>query len=148
MTQTSSNQVKPVIKFVNDSSEIRVCFKSSRAVSTIQKMPNGRYVVVKVYEEEVTECDKYSEAKQEAESAAMLPATTHSTHHSKENPDLKVCYKAGRAISTIHRMPDGKFQVIKLYEEKATAHYAFAIAEEVATNAEMKQAPRTKKDAA
>lgn len=146
MTQVVGNEIKPVIKMLSKDSDIRVCYKSSRAVSTIQKMPNGKYQVVKVYEKEVTECVKYAEARQEAESAAMLPAPIHAT---QENPDLVVCYRAGRAISTIQRLPNGRWMVVKLYEEdRATAHSQFAVAEEVAANAAMKQAPRTKKDAA
>ena len=145
MTQAASSEVKPVIKFLNDYSDIRVCYKSSRAVSTIQKMPNGKYQVVKVYEGEITECKKYSEAKQEAESAAMLPAPQQAP---QDNSDLVVCYRGGRAVSTIQKQPSGRWMVVKLYEDRATAHTEFSAAEEVATSAAMKHAPRTKKDAA
>lgn len=146
MTNTAqSASAKPVIKIASNKPGLRICFKSSRAISTIQKMPNGKYVVVKVYEQEVTEFDKYSEAKQEAISAAMMPATPEKT---EEVPDLHICHKAGRAVSTIQKMPDGRWQVVKLYEERASDFEELSAAEHVATNAAMKQPPRTTKDAA
>lgn len=74
MTQTASNQVEPVIKYLNDKSDIRICYKSSRAVSMIQKMPDGRYQVVKLYDGQITECDNYNEAREEACSAGMTKA--------------------------------------------------------------------------
>lgn len=69
-----TSQAKPVIKIVGNNPDFRICYRSSRAISTIQKMPNGKYVVVKLYEEETTECDHYSTAKKEAASAAMTQA--------------------------------------------------------------------------
>lgn len=109
-------------------------------------MPNGKYQVVKVYEQEITEFDKYSEAKQEAISAAMMPAPTE--NKAEELPNFHICHKAGRAISTIQQMPDGRWQVVKLYEERASDYEDLSAAEHVATHAAMKQAPRTTKDAA
>lgn len=71
MTQTANNLVKPVIKFLSKDSDLRVCYKSSRAVSTIQKMADGRYQVVKLYDGEVGQFDDYNEAREVACSAAM-----------------------------------------------------------------------------
>ncbi|MDX9668658.1 hypothetical protein [Pseudomonas sp. P8_250] len=108
-------------------------------------MPDGKYKVVKLYDGEVSECNKYSEAKQAASSAAMMPAPAATANGT---PDLVVCYKSDRAISTIQKMADGRWMVVKLYEEKAAEFDTFWVAEQVATNAAMTQAPRTKKDAA
>ena len=74
MTQAATNQVEPVIKFSHNSPDIRICYKSSRAISTIEKMPNGLYRVVKLYEGEVKDCDTYTEAREEAKNASMTQA--------------------------------------------------------------------------
>ncbi len=146
MTQAASALLaKPVIKISASMPELRICFKSSRAVSTIQKMPNGKYVVVKVYENEVTECNKYSEAKREAEGAAMMPVPDKV---STVNPALKTFTKADRVVSVIRKTPEGKYIVVKLYDEEATECSHHKTAEKEATGAAMKQAPRTTKDAA
>ena len=148
MTKTAHNILaKPVIKIASKKLALRICYVSSRAVSTIQKMPDGRYVVVNVYEKKIAEYDKYSQAKQAAERASMVPSSHPSP---KEVPDtvLQVCHKAGRAISTIQKMPDGKWQVVKLYEERVNEYTKYSTAEEVATRAAMQHAPRTTKDAA
>lgn len=164
-------QAQPVVKIASNKPGLRICFKSSRAISTIQKMPNGKYVVVSVYEEKIAEFDKYSEAKQEAISAAMLPAATdespvvqqpvvqaevealdgehpEAAHEPEQPPELQVCHKSGRAISTIQKMPDGRWQVVELYGEKVSDFEELSSAEKVAINAALKQPPRTTKDAA
>ena len=75
MTQAAMElESKPVIKMLNDNSDYRVCYKSSRAVSIIQKMPDGKYVVVKLYDGEVTDHDSLGKARVEACSAAMTQA--------------------------------------------------------------------------
>lgn len=74
MNQAETNQVKPVIKFAHNNTDLRICYKSSRAVSTIQRLPCGKYQVVKLYESEVTVCNTYTEARDEAQSAAMTQA--------------------------------------------------------------------------
>lgn len=73
MTQqalSTTQQAEPVIKIANDPG-VRICYKSSRAVSMIEKMPDGRYRVVKLYEGTVETCDTYKQAAEEAKSAAM-----------------------------------------------------------------------------
>lgn len=148
MTKTAHNILaKPLIRMASKKLGLRICYLSSRAVSTIQKMPDGTYVVVNVYEKKITQYDKYSQARKAAERASMVPFRRKSP---KEAPEtvLQVCHKAGRAISTIQKMPDGKWMVVKLYEENAREYDEYSVAEEVATRAAMQQAPRTTKDAA
>jgi hypothetical protein len=74
MTQAAENQVKPVIKRALNNPDLRICYKSTRAISTIQKMADGKYQVVKLYDGEVTECKEYSEAREEACRAAFTQA--------------------------------------------------------------------------
>lgn len=148
MTKTAHNILaKPLIRIASKELGVRICYLSSRAVSTIQKMPDGRYVVVNVYDKKISEYDKYSEARSAAEKAPMVPFRRRSP---LEAPDsvLQVCHKAGRAISTIQLQPDGKWMVVKLYEEDATKYDEYLTAEEVAASAAMQHAPRTTKDAA
>lgn len=147
MTKTAESILaKPVIKIANKELGLRICYKSSRAVSTIQKMPDGKYVVVEVYKKIIHEYPKYSQAKKAAESAPMLPGRKSA----KQAPvtALQVVERSGRAISTIQKMPDGKWMVVELYEERANEFDEHSIALEVAESAAMKQAPRTTKDAA
>lgn len=74
MTQEETSEITPIIKYSKNDSNLRICYKSGRAISTIQKMEDGKYKVVKLYEEEVKECDSYSIAREEAMSAAMTQA--------------------------------------------------------------------------
>jgi hypothetical protein len=74
MTQHTTTPVEPVIKYSKNSTDVRICYKSGRAVSTIQKMEDGKYRVVKLYEEEVTDCGTYNIAREVAKSAAMTQA--------------------------------------------------------------------------
>jgi len=74
MKQAQANQVKPIIKQSENNPDVRICYKSQRAVSTIVKMPDGNYVVVKLYEGEVVDCPNYSKASKEAKTAAMTQA--------------------------------------------------------------------------
>lgn len=146
MTQAASTLLaKPVIKISANMPELRICYKSSRAVATIQKMPNGKYVVVKVYEDEVTEVDKYSQARREAEGAAMMPAPDQASA-SKSN--LQLFWKADRVVSVIRKNAAGKYIVVKLYEEEVTECGHHKTAQKEASGAAMSQAPRTTKDAA
>lgn len=71
---TQVNQAAPVIKYSANSTDVRICYKSTRAVSTIEKLPNGLYRVVKLYEAEVQDCDNYTIARDVAMSAAMTQA--------------------------------------------------------------------------
>ncbi|MNC04881.1 hypothetical protein D3C87_1932250 [compost metagenome] len=74
MTHLADSQVEPVIKFANNNPDLRICYKSSRAISTIQRLPDGTYQVVKLYEGEVSEFVNYTKARTEAMSAAMTQA--------------------------------------------------------------------------
>lgn len=146
MTQAATNLLaRPVIKISSNMPELRICFLSGRAVSTIQKMPNGKYVVVKVYENSITECNRYSEARKEAEGAAMF-ADPDKAPSSKTG--LKTFHKSDRITSFIQKNDEGKYIVVKLYEEEVTECSHHKTAEKEATGAAMKQAPRTTKDAA
>lgn len=73
MTQQAQS-VEPIIKYSANSTDVRICYKSSRAISTIEKMANGLYRVVKLYEGEVQDCDNYTIAREVAKNAAMTQA--------------------------------------------------------------------------
>jgi hypothetical protein len=60
------------IKISANSSDVRIAYVNGRAVSTIVKLENGHYRVVKLYDQYVKDCDTYSEARQEAIHAAPL----------------------------------------------------------------------------
>ena len=60
------------IKMLKNSSEMRVCYNNNRAISTIIKLDNGNYRVIKLYEAEAKDCDTYSEAREEAMKARPI----------------------------------------------------------------------------
>lgn len=72
MTQQAlpTRQTEPVIKITSDPG-VRVCYNSSRAISTIVKMADGKYQVIKLYEGITETCDTYRQAADSAKSAAM-----------------------------------------------------------------------------
>lgn len=148
MTKTANSiSAKPVIKIANKELGLRICYKSSRAVSTIQKMPDGTYVVVEVYKKIIhDELPSYAVAKRVAESAPMLKGRR--SPRQALPTALQVVERQGRAVSTIQKMPDGRWMVVELYEERAETVDDHSAALEVAENASMKHAPRTTKDAA
>lgn len=148
MTKTAESILaKPVIKIADKQLGLRICYKSSRAVSTIMKMPDGKYTVVEVYKKIIhDELPSYAVAKRVAESAAMQKGRRSPKQALPTS--LQVVERQGRAVSTIQKMPDGRWMVVELYEERAESFDEHFQALEVADNAAISQAPRTTKDAA
>lgn len=71
MSQAAASSTRVVIKRSASNPDMRICSRSSRVISTIEKMPNGKYRVVKLYEDVTVERDLYGQAKVEAMGAAM-----------------------------------------------------------------------------
>lgn len=67
----AASSTRVVIKRSTSNPDMRICSRSSRVISTIEKMPDGKYRVVKLYEDKTIERDRYKDAAAEAMSAAM-----------------------------------------------------------------------------
>jgi len=63
------------IKLAANTSDIRIAYVNGRAVSTIVKLENGNYRVVKLYDQYVKDCETYSEARTTALEASPLRPT-------------------------------------------------------------------------
>jgi len=60
------------IKIANNTSDVRICYRNNRAVATIVKQADGKYRVVNLYAQDVTDCDSYSEAREKAMGAPAV----------------------------------------------------------------------------
>ncbi|MNZ78405.1 hypothetical protein D3C78_969740 [compost metagenome] len=59
-----------VIKFSYNTPDVRICLDKGRPISTIEKLANGNYRVVKLYEGLVEDYDSYNQARDEALNAS------------------------------------------------------------------------------
>lgn len=60
------------MKILKNTSDARIAYVNNRAVSTIIKLENGNYRVVKLYEGYAKDCETYSEAREEALNARPI----------------------------------------------------------------------------
>lgn len=67
------------IVYSMNTTDIRNVFTNGRATATIIKGQDGKYTVVKLYENAVQECDTYSQAREAALSARTTTADNHIT---------------------------------------------------------------------
>ena len=65
------------IVFSVNTTDIRNVFTNGRATATIIKNSDGKYTVVKLYENAVQACDSYTEARE----VALSARTTSPDHH-------------------------------------------------------------------
>lgn len=97
----AASSTRVVIQRSTSNPDLRICSRSSRIISTIEKMPNGKYRVVKLYEDVMLERDLYGQAKVEAMSAAMTLSEPKVTVVLEGEADEEAMTEIGRVSTTV-----------------------------------------------